>query len=105
MRSFIGAMVMLPMLAWAQPATRAAAPAQGAEAPAAAPRATARSARATPDEAPTTRPARTPSPAQAAQQQRMRDCNAEARNRSLSGAARSAFMRPCLGGNMPTAGS
>lgn len=49
--------------------------------------------------------ARQPTPAQAAQQQRMRDCNAEARRRNLSGTERSAFMRPCLSGNMPTAGA
>jgi hypothetical protein len=52
----------------------------------------------------TTRPARTPTPAQAAQQQRMRDCNAEARRRNLTGTARQAFMRPCLAGNAPSAG-
>jgi hypothetical protein len=49
------------------------------------------------------RPARTPTPAQAAQHQRMRDCNAEARRRSLTGTTRKAFMRPCLGGHMPSA--
>lgn len=53
---------------------------------------------------PTARPARTPTPAQAAQQQRMRDCNAEARRRGLSGNSRQVFMRPCLAGNMPSAG-
>ena len=54
--------------------------------------------------APTVRPARTATPAQAAQQQRMRDCNAEARRRNLSGSLRQSFMRPCLSGNMPSAG-
>lgn len=54
--------------------------------------------------APTVRPARTATPAQAAQQQRMRDCNAEARRRNLSGTPRQSFMRPCLSGNMPSAG-
>jgi len=49
------------------------------------------------------RPARTPTPAQAAQHQRMRDCNAEARRRSLTGTSRKEFMRPCLRGNMPAA--
>ncbi|MDB5315805.1 MAG: psiF repeat, partial [Rhodospirillales bacterium] len=42
------------------------------------------------------RPARTPTPAQAAQQQRMRDCNAQAATRTLRGAPRQEFMRTCL---------
>ncbi len=39
---------------------------------------------------------RQPSPAQAAQQQRMRDCNARAKEQTLRGDARSTFMRQCL---------
>ncbi len=41
-------------------------------------------------------PAAAQSPAQQAQQQRMRDCNAEARRRSLSGEPRKSFMKTCL---------
>jgi hypothetical protein len=41
---------------------------------------------------------RTPSPAQAAQQQRMRDCTAQAAERHLAGDARRAFMSTCLSG-------
>jgi hypothetical protein len=41
-------------------------------------------------------PHRTATPAQAAQQERMRSCNAEARTRSLEGDARKAFLRDCL---------
>jgi hypothetical protein len=52
---------------------------------------------------PSARPTRPPTPAQAAQHQRMRDCNAEARRRSLTGTLRTEFMRPCLGGRMPPA--
>lgn len=43
-----------------------------------------------------TRPARPPSEAQAAQQQRMRQCNTDARTNNLSGDARREFMRRCL---------
>jgi len=39
---------------------------------------------------------REPSPARLAQQERMRGCNATARERSLSGEARKEFMRGCL---------
>ncbi|MCW8084691.1 PsiF family protein [Sabulicella glaciei] len=41
---------------------------------------------------------RQPSPAQRAQQERMRSCNAEAKSRSLSGEQRQGFMRTCLRG-------
>lgn len=41
---------------------------------------------------------RSPSPAQAAQQQRMRDCNAEATEKHLAGDPRRAFMSECLAG-------
>lgn len=41
---------------------------------------------------------RQPSPAQLAQQERMRSCNADAKNRNLSGERRQAFMRDCLRG-------
>ena len=41
-----------------------------------------------------------PSPAQAAQQQRMTSCNAEAGQRNLSGDARKSYMSACLGGTM-----
>ncbi|WP_207536917.1 PsiF family protein [Sabulicella rubraurantiaca] len=41
---------------------------------------------------------RQPSPAQRAQQERMRSCNAEAKSRSLSGEQRQGFMRSCLRG-------
>ena len=40
--------------------------------------------------------ARESSPAQQAQQQRMRSCNADARTRELRGDPRKAFMRNCL---------
>ena len=40
--------------------------------------------------------ARESSPAQQAQQQRMRSCNADARTRDLRGDPRKAFMRDCL---------
>ena len=42
--------------------------------------------------------ARTPSPAQAAQQQRMTTCNATAGERSFTGQARTDFMSACLSG-------
>src|ERR1700749_3442495 len=45
----------------------------------------------------TTKP---PSPAQAAQQQRMTTCNADAGQRNLSGDARKSYMSACLGGKM-----
>jgi psiF repeat-containing protein len=41
-----------------------------------------------------------PSPAQAAQQQRMTTCNEEAGQRNLSGDARKSYMSACLGGKM-----
>ncbi|ATA18802.1 psiF repeat-containing protein [Gibbsiella quercinecans] len=41
-------------------------------------------------------PAKTPSPAQAAQQQRMTDCNQQASGKALKGADRSTFMSTCL---------
>ncbi|HZH47153.1 MAG TPA: PsiF family protein [Roseococcus sp.] len=40
--------------------------------------------------------AREPTPAQHAQQQKMRACNADARTRELRGDPRKAFMRECL---------
>ncbi|WON76038.1 PsiF family protein [Serratia sp. UGAL515B_01] len=40
--------------------------------------------------------AKTPSPAQAAQQKRMTDCNKQASSQSLKGADRSTFMSACL---------
>ena len=40
--------------------------------------------------------AREPTPAQQAQHQRMRSCNADARTRELRGDPRKAFMRDCL---------
>ena len=46
---------------------------------------------------------REPSAAQAAQQERMRSCNAEAGTRTLAGEARRAFMSECLAGRMPAA--
>ncbi len=44
-----------------------------------------------------------PSAAQAAQQERMRVCNAEAGKRNLSGNNRRSFMSQCLSGRMPDA--
>lgn len=41
---------------------------------------------------------RTPTPAQAAQQERMRSCNATAGDRTLKGDARKTFMSACLSG-------
>jgi hypothetical protein len=41
-----------------------------------------------------------PTPAQAAQQQRMSTCNAEATQRNLKGDARQSYMSGCLAGNM-----
>jgi hypothetical protein len=55
-----------------------------------------------------TRPTRQPSEAQAAQQQRMRQCNTDARTNNLSGDARKEFMRRCLsgqGGAAPSSGN
>ncbi|MBK1657986.1 PsiF family protein [Paracraurococcus ruber] len=43
----------------------------------------------------------TPSPAQQAQQERMRSCNTEAGTRNLAGEARRSFMSECLAGRMP----
>ncbi|CNF62978.1 phosphate-starvation-inducible protein PsiF [Yersinia mollaretii] len=40
--------------------------------------------------------AKTPSPAQAAQQQKMTDCNKQAATKSLKGDERKAFMSQCL---------
>ena len=45
----------------------------------------------------TTKP---PTPAQAAQQQRMTTCNAEASQRNLKGDARQSYMSACLSGKM-----
>jgi hypothetical protein len=45
----------------------------------------------------TTKP---PTPAQAAQQQRMASCNADASQRNLKGDARQSYMTACLGGKM-----
>jgi psiF repeat len=42
-----------------------------------------------------------PSPAQAAQQERMRTCNADAGTRNLAGDARRSFMSDCLAGHGP----
>jgi hypothetical protein len=42
------------------------------------------------------RPAREPTAAQLAARERMRNCNAEARSRSLRGDPRKTFMRECL---------
>ena len=44
--------------------------------------------------------AKPPSPAQAAQQQRMTSCNEEAGQRNLSGDARKSYMSACLSGKM-----
>jgi hypothetical protein len=44
--------------------------------------------------------AKPPSPAQAAQQQRMTTCNADASQRNLKGDARQTYMSGCLGGKM-----
>lgn len=44
----------------------------------------------------TTAPRRQPTAAQAAQQERMRNCNAQATERSLRGDARRSFMSTCL---------
>jgi hypothetical protein len=41
-----------------------------------------------------------PTPAQAAQQQRMSTCNADASQRNLKGDARQTYMTGCLGGKM-----
>jgi hypothetical protein len=46
-------------------------------------------------------PAAAPLTPQQAQQQRMRDCNAEAGTRQLAGDARRDFMSECLAGRMP----
>jgi hypothetical protein len=56
-----------------------------------------------PAPAPASPTPRQPSAAQAAQQERMRDCNAEAGKRSLAGGARRPFMSECLAGRMPPA--
>jgi hypothetical protein len=45
-------------------------------------------------------PAKQPSPAQAAQQQRMTTCNSQASQRNLKGDARQSYMSSCLSGNM-----
>src|SRR6478609_3635239 len=44
-----------------------------------------------------------PAPAQPAQQERMKTCNAEAGTRKLAGDPRKEFMSACLAGNMPAA--
>ena len=44
--------------------------------------------------------AKPPTAAQAAQQQRMTSCNAEASQRNLKGDARQSYMSSCLGGKM-----
>ena len=41
-----------------------------------------------------------PTPAQAAQQQRMAACNADASQRSLKGSARQSYMSACLSGKL-----
>ena len=43
--------------------------------------------------------AKTPSAAQTAQQQKMKDCNAQATGKSLKGEERKTFMSSCLSGN------
>lgn len=43
-----------------------------------------------------TKPRREPTPAQQAQQERMRQCSTTARERSLQGDPRKAFMKECL---------
>ena len=48
---------------------------------------------------------RAPSAAQQAQQERMRGCNADAKSRNLSAEPRKAFMRECLKGRAPAAGT
>lgn len=40
--------------------------------------------------------AKTPSPAQQAQQQKMKDCNAQAKTKNLAGDERKTFMSQCL---------
>jgi hypothetical protein len=45
---------------------------------------------------------RQPSAAQAAQQERMRSCNAEAGTRNLTADARRSFMSSCLAGRAPS---
>lgn len=56
---------------------------------------------ASPPAAPGATQPRQPSPAQAAQQQRMRDCNATAGQRQLKGEDRRKFMSDCLAGRVP----
>jgi len=53
-------------------------------------------AAALPAHAAETPPHREPSAAQKAQQERMRDCNAQAKAQSLHGDPRKAFMKECL---------
>ncbi|MFL1460942.1 PsiF family protein [Roseococcus sp. DSY-14] len=48
---------------------------------------------------------RAPTPAQQAQHERMRACNADARSRNLAGEGRKGFMRECLRGQAPAAGT
>ena len=47
--------------------------------------------------------AKKPSDKQLAQQQRMKDCNAEASKKDMKGDERKAFMSKCLGGDQPSA--
>lgn len=49
------------------------------------------------------KPKREFSEKQLAQQQRMRDCSAEAKSKTLAGDARKAFMKTCLSGGKVTA--
>lgn len=44
-----------------------------------------------------------PSPAQLAQQEKMKSCNKEAKDKALKGDARKAFMKTCLSGKTDTA--
>lgn len=48
-------------------------------------------------------PAKTPSPAQQAQQERMKRCNQEAKSQALKGDERKAFMKECLSGKATAA--
>lgn len=50
-------------------------------------------------------PKKEPSPAQKAQQEKMKKCNAEASEKKISGDERKKFMSGCLGGKTETATS
>ncbi len=91
MRGWMMAMLvgLLPLAGLAQPGPPAAPPTAPAAAPA--------------PEATTQPPARQPSPAQQAQQERMTSCNAEAASRAVPADGRRAFMRECLAGRLPPA--